>query len=249
MTKKSNVVASILLTTTVLATSCSVYELERNKNLEEINTKVEQKLSNKVLEFNSLNKEFNILTDKYQDAQSTIDEQNDKISKTKKEISKLEKKLKSSKRHNVELENKIFILKQKVHELQLKKAKAIADANRIVSTSNTSSGIANKKSVNSAYSNWNHITVVATGYSLIDDASGSDGEPHTASGTMPRFGTIAVDTSIIPMGSRVYIPQFGMTFIAEDTGGAIKGNKIDIYFANGTQARQWGRQVIDIYVE
>ena len=64
----------------------------------------------------------------------------------------------------------------------------------------------------------------------------------TASGTTPTEGrTIAVDSSIIPLGSRVYIEGYG-TFIAEDTGGAIKDNKLDIFVSSHDRAYDLGVQ-------
>ena len=57
------------------------------------------------------------------------------------------------------------------------------------------------------------MKVVATAYA---------GDTITATGTKPKWGTIAVDPRVIPYGTKVYIPQFNMTFVAEDCGGAIK---------------------------
>ncbi|MED3976106.1 3D domain-containing protein [Priestia megaterium] len=100
-------------------------------------------------------------------------------------------------------------------------------------------------------SGWRKITVVATAYSLIGDPSGSNGTPYTATGTYPQAGrTIAVDPSLIPYGSQIKIPSMGNgIYKAEDTGGAINGNRIDIYMSNGDLARQFGRQTIEIYVK
>lgn len=68
----------------------------------------------------------------------------------------------------------------------------------------------------------------------------------TASGKMPREGrTIAVDTSVIPLGAAVEIN--GHTYIAEDTGSAIKGNRIDIYFDSHQTASDFGVQYADVY--
>ena len=70
----------------------------------------------------------------------------------------------------------------------------------------------------------------------------------TSTGTKPRWGVIAVDPNVIPYGTKVYIPQFDQVFVAEDTGSAIRGNKIDIFMNSKSEALNWGRRNIDIYV-
>ena len=70
----------------------------------------------------------------------------------------------------------------------------------------------------------------------------------TASGTTPTEGrTIAVDSSVIPLGSRVYIEGYGV-FIAEDTGGAIKDNKIDVFVSSHDRAYELGVQYANIFL-
>ena len=65
---------------------------------------------------------------------------------------------------------------------------------------------------------------------------------HTATGTIPTEGrTIAVDPSVIPYGTQVYIDGYGV-YVAEDCGGAIKGNRIDMYFESHQAACQFGVQ-------
>lgn len=86
------------------------------------------------------------------------------------------------------------------------------------------------------------ITVEATAYSVEENGSSS-----TASGTYVRRGVIAVDPRVIPLGTRVYIPGYGVA-VAEDTGGSIIGNKIDIAFDSYGEAMNFGRQVIEIYI-
>lgn len=73
------------------------------------------------------------------------------------------------------------------------------------------------------------------------------GRPSTTrSGTHPVQGrTIAVDPSVIPLGEKVIID--GHTYIAEDTGGAVKGNHIDMYFSSHQDAVNWGVQYKDVY--
>lgn len=69
----------------------------------------------------------------------------------------------------------------------------------------------------------------------------------TYTGVYPETGrTIAVDPDVIPLGSRVIID--GHTYIAEDTGGAIKGNVIDIFLPTTEECIEWGRQVVEVVV-
>jgi 3D (Asp-Asp-Asp) domain-containing protein len=69
----------------------------------------------------------------------------------------------------------------------------------------------------------------------------------TASGTLPKAGrTIAVDTKVIPFGTKVVIN--GHTYTAEDTGSAIKGNRIDVYFDSHSEALQFGVKYADVQI-
>ena len=70
----------------------------------------------------------------------------------------------------------------------------------------------------------------------------------TSTGATPKEGrTIAVDPKVIPYGSIVYIQDYGY-FIAEDCGGAIKENRIDIYTNSHEYAIQQGRKVANVWV-
>lgn len=73
-------------------------------------------------------------------------------------------------------------------------------------------------------------------------------DAKTKIGTRMAEGrTIAVDSRIIPLGSRVYIDGYGI-FIAEDTGGAIKGNRIDVCVSSHSRAYQFGIDHADVYL-
>ena len=86
----------------------------------------------------------------------------------------------------------------------------------------------------------------ATAY---DPSAGS----RTASGTRARVGAVAVDPSLIALGSKLYIestdswPSYGYA-VAEDTGGAIKGNRIDLFFNSNATANKFGRRTVKVYV-
>ena len=86
---------------------------------------------------------------------------------------------------------------------------------------------------------------VATGYSANDPLQGTNN--ITATGKEIKKGMIAVDSKIIPLGTRIEIKDMGV-FVAEDNGGKIKGNRIDIYFETKEEAKDFGRQVIWVRV-
>lgn len=75
----------------------------------------------------------------------------------------------------------------------------------------------------------------------------------TATGTRAKVGTIAVDPRVIPLGTKVYVEglfgaeNYGYA-TAEDTGGAIKGNIIDLYFNTHRETINWGRQQVNVYI-
>lgn len=88
------------------------------------------------------------------------------------------------------------------------------------------------------------------GYWATIRPSDENGTPivYTASGELARAGTtIAVDPSVIPYGSEVKIN--GHTYIAQDTGGGIDGNHIDIYFDDHQEALQFGVQQAEVFLK
>jgi len=80
------------------------------------------------------------------------------------------------------------------------------------------------------------IVVSSTGYSLPG---------HTATGLPVGWGVVAVDPSVIPLGTRLSIPGYGEG-VAADTGSAVRGNDIDLWFPSLGQARAWGRRTVTI---
>lgn len=91
------------------------------------------------------------------------------------------------------------------------------------------------------------LTVEATAYTAY--CTGCSGT--TATGidlrANPNQKVIAVDPNVIPLGSRVWVEGYGEA-IAGDTGGAIKGNKIDLFMPNQQDALNWGRQTVTVKI-
>jgi len=82
------------------------------------------------------------------------------------------------------------------------------------------------------------LTVSATGYTI---------RGRTSTGIPTAPGVVAVDPSVIPLGTRLTIPGYGVG-IAADTGGAVQGNTIDVWFPTKAQALQWGRRVVTVTI-
>jgi 3D (Asp-Asp-Asp) domain-containing protein/peptidoglycan hydrolase CwlO-like protein len=80
------------------------------------------------------------------------------------------------------------------------------------------------------------MTVVATGYAM---------HGRTATGAPTGWGVVAVDPSVIPLGTRMTIPGYG-SGVAADTGSAIQGATIDLWFPTLAEARAWGRRTVTI---
>ncbi len=83
---------------------------------------------------------------------------------------------------------------------------------------------------------------------LVVKAYAYTGGGRTAMGTRARVGEIAVDPSVIPLGTNVYIEGVGPRR-AEDTGGNIQGNTIDIYMNTEGECRSWGVRYVTIYIQ
>ena len=83
------------------------------------------------------------------------------------------------------------------------------------------------------------MTVSATAYS---------GDGITSTMIKPYWGVIAVDPSVIPDRTLVYIPCFDKYFLAEDCGGAIIGKRIDIFMNSEAKCRKWGKRTIEIEI-
>lgn len=93
----------------------------------------------------------------------------------------------------------------------------------------------------------NQITVEATAYTA--NCTGCSGITKTGVDLKanPNAKVIAVDPTVIPLGSKVYVEGYGYA-TAEDIGGAIKGNRIDVFIPTQSEALQWGRKQVKVTI-
>lgn len=101
------------------------------------------------------------------------------------------------------------------------------------------------------------IRMSSTAYDATFESTGKNpGDKYygiTRSGTKVRPGVVAVDPKVIPLGTKLYVKSldgskdYGFAS-AEDTGGAIKGNKIDLYFEDPADVKKYGRRPVEVYI-
>ncbi len=101
------------------------------------------------------------------------------------------------------------------------------------------------------------ISMKATAYDLSYESCGKHPDhPHygiTRSGMKARYGVVAVDPKVIPLLSRLYIEAADGSWayghaVAGDTGGAVKGNKIDLFYDDAQYVKRFGIKPVKVYV-
>lgn len=85
------------------------------------------------------------------------------------------------------------------------------------------------------------------GYRIKVDAVAYYLPGRTALGVPVRKGVVAVDPTLIPLGTKLHVPGYGPS-LAADVGYAIKGRVIDLWFPTTAEARAWGRRTVTITI-
>jgi uncharacterized protein YabE (DUF348 family) len=94
----------------------------------------------------------------------------------------------------------------------------------------------------------NVLRMYATYYTPASSGRSPDDPNYgiTATGVQVTYGVVAVDPNVIPLGTKLFIPGYGYA-VAADTGGAVKGNIIDLGFPDGVEI-DWVTQWVDVYI-
>lgn len=90
-------------------------------------------------------------------------------------------------------------------------------------------------------------TTAGGGRTLVVESTGYSLPGRTATGLPVGWGVIAVDPAVIPLGSRLTVPGYGEA-VAADTGGAVRGAIIDLWFPTTAQALAWGRRTVTVTI-
>lgn len=97
------------------------------------------------------------------------------------------------------------------------------------------------------YSGRRTVVMTATGYSPAPEENGGNRTGRSAIGLKIGHGIVAVDPKFIPLGTRLYIEGYGYA-VAADTGGAIKGARIDLGHDTKSSARRVGRRKVVVHI-
>ncbi len=88
--------------------------------------------------------------------------------------------------------------------------------------------------------------MTVTAYTAKD--KGMSGKGITASGDHVQEGVTSAAPSWVPLGAKIYIPALGKTFVVQDRGGAIKGNRLDLYMENRKEALKFGVRKLEVEI-
>jgi resuscitation-promoting factor RpfB len=98
-----------------------------------------------------------------------------------------------------------------------------------------------------AYAGRKTLLVEATAYDPGPGSCGKWADGKTCNGKRAGYGIIAVDPTVIPLGTKLFVPGYGYG-IAADVGSAIKGNRIDLGYNSRSGAIAWGRKQVRIQI-
>lgn len=135
---------------------------------------------------------------------------------------------------------------------QASKATSSVSTASAAEAENSTTAVSGQNTIH-GYSYSKKLTVTATAYDTSPEENG--GYSKTAMGLTPGFGIVAVDPKVIPLGTKLYIesPDGGKSWtygycIAGDTGGAIKGNRVDLCYNTRRECIKFGRRSATVYI-
>lgn len=148
-----------------------------------------------------------------------------------------------------------FAHKLKAVGLKLKSIRHVIRPQSLISSSEAVAAAPPKLEEAIDWSKYKKKTVMATGYTAGFESTGKD-KNHPAYGITysgvrvkrDLFSTVAADPKIFPIGTVLFIPGYGYGVVA-DTGSAIKGHKLDLYYETVEDVfKEWGKRTVDVFI-
>lgn len=211
-----------------------------------------------VVAYNQVDRLENIIIDNKEEiglTREALEKSDDALKKSSQELIDIEESFGELEVENQTLLDDIELLSEEVGTLKEKNNNLQSENEKLsirekAVTPNVSSKKSNKsgQSSNNNSDGWTSMTVNASAYTLVENGDKLGGTGITSTGAIPKANrTIAVDPRVIPYGSQ--IKYNGVVYTAEDTGGMIKGNKVDIFMNTLEETVNFGRRDIEILVK
>lgn len=251
---RKNVIQNLFFAfATIIVVGLLAWQHEEMKGLEETLHENEKTLSETNATLDSTAKELSTIAKEKEQTAIQLEETLHNVDALKKEADSLSAKVSEMTSTNAKLQKEKDQLQADYNTL--KKNKAIA-AEKAKQQSSSQSSTYQWKGTNKEYvavSRSNNQTatktfyVTATAYTAY--CAGCSGITRTGLNLRknPNMKVIAVDPRVIPLGSKVWVDGYGYA-VAGDTGGAIKGNKVDLFMSSKNAAYKWGRKKVQIKV-
>lgn len=232
---------------TILNADKSLFEQQEQDLL-----KIEEEKAEIDRQEQKLNEQFESLAKSQEALHNKLNEKQNLLASTEEKYKTIQQQISLAEKEKKAIEQEIEKAKEALareKESANKRAKSYAAASPVQKQTGSKSS-ANKQNrkgnAPAKSSNQKEFYVTATAYSHEDSKTG-----RTATGinikANPNMKLIAVDPSVIPLGSRVWVEGYGEA-LAADTGGAIKGYKIDVLMPSNKHALQWGRRTVKVIV-
>jgi 3D (Asp-Asp-Asp) domain-containing protein len=198
---------------------------------------------------NQLKSEVKELQNNEAELSEALKGQTQRLEQSESELKKSKENMKELEKVNSDLQKRNADLKKENQELSYKKQ--LEKEKQSSSPSGRTVAVSKPKDMpqvsRGSTDSSKTITMESTAYTAY--CNGCSGV--TASGvnlrTNPNARVVAVDPNVIPLGTKVHVEGYGYA-VASDTGGAIKGNRIDIFFPSKEQAFSWGRKNIQVKI-
>lgn len=173
---------------------------------------------------------------------NVVEKKDDNIEKGVQKVINSGKEGKQEKHYEVTIENGQEVTRKllKTETVQKSEDRVVALGTKVVQTSTTVASRGNDSVSKEFYVNSTAYTANCNGCSGTT-ATGVNLKAN------PNAKVIAVDPSVIPLGTKVYVEGYGYA-VAADTGSAIKGNKIDVFLSSKSAAYRWGSKRVKIKI-
>jgi 3D (Asp-Asp-Asp) domain-containing protein/cell division protein FtsL len=213
------------------------------KELRQENQKLNSKVESQEKKYGELEEKHQILESNYFEVNNNLEktgaelnQAREQLKKAAEEKKKMDESIEKYKEENSKLKDQVALKKKR--EAEEKASSTVKSVTRVASSNLPSRGTP---------SSGREIVVTSTAYTA--SCAGCSGT--TAMGinlkANPGAKVIAVDPKVIPLGTKVHVEGYGYA-IAADTGGAIKGNKIDVFIPTKSEAYRWGRKTVTVKI-